>query len=98
MEDLINKDNNEVIKNINNENDDIQTDNKENEDLKKLKILEQKINNQNLIINEYDDQIEQLRNSFKIPEKNVKILEEKEIMKSKKKLTKKLKLKSKSLS
>jgi len=97
MEDLINKDNNEVIKNINNENDDIQTDNKENEDLKKLKILEQKINNQNLIINEYDNQIEQLRNSFKFPEKNVKTLEEKEIMKSKQKLTKKLKLKSKSL-
>lgn len=97
MEDLINKDNNEVIKNINNENDDIQTDNKENEDLKKLKILEQKINNQNLIINEYDNQIEQLRNNFKIPEKNVKTLEEKEIMKSKQKLTKKLKLKSKSL-
>jgi len=97
MEDLINKDNNEVIKNINNENDEIQTDNKENEDLKKLKILEQKINNQNLIINEYDNQIEQLRNNFKIPEKNVKTLEEKEIMKSKQKLTKKLKLKSKSL-
>ena len=97
MEDLINKDNNEVIKNINNENDEIQTDNKENEDLKKLKILEQKINNQNLIINEYDNQIEQLRNNFKIPEKNVKTLEEKELMKSKQKLTKKLKLKSKSL-
>ena len=97
MEDLINKDNNEVIKNINNENDEIQTDNKENDDLKKLKILEQKINNQNLIINEYDNQIEQLRNNFKIPEKNVKTLEEKEIMKSKQKLTKKLKLKSKSL-
>lgn len=97
MEDLINKDNNEVIKNINNENDEIQADNKENEDLKKLKILEQKINNQSLIINEYDNQIEQLRNNFKIPEKNVKTLEEKEIMKSKQKLTKKLKLKSKSL-
>ena len=97
MEDLINKDNNEVIKNINNENDEIQTDNKENEDLKKLKILEQKINNQNLIINEYDNQIEQLRNNFKIPEKNVKTIEEKELMKSKQKLTKKLKLKSKSL-
>jgi len=55
MEDLVNKDNNEVIKNINNENDEIQTDNKENEDLKKLKIF-QKINNQNLIINEYDNQ------------------------------------------
>jgi len=40
---------------------------------------------------------EQLRNSFKIPEKNVKTLEEKEIMKSKQKLTKKLKLKCKSL-
>lgn len=97
MEDLINKDNNEDIKNVNNENDEIQTDNKENEALKKLKILEQKINNQNLIINEYDNQIEQLRNNFKIPEKNVKTLEEKEIMKSKQKLTKKLKLKSKSL-
>ena len=97
MEDLINKDNNEDIKNVNNENDEIQTDNKENEALKKLKILEQKINNQNLIINEYDNQIEQLRNNFKIHEKNVKTLEEKEIMKSKQKLTKNLKLKSKSL-
>ena len=97
MEDLINKDNNQIIKNKNNETDEIQTDNKENEDLKKLKILEEKINKQNLKINEYDNKIEQLRNSIKAPENTVKTLEEKELMKSKQKLTKNLKLKSKSL-
>ena len=51
MEDLINKNNNQIIKNKNNENDEIQTDNKEKEDLKKLKILEEKINSQKLIKN-----------------------------------------------
>ena len=100
MEDLINKDNNQIIKNKNNENDEndeIQTDNKENEDLKKLKILEEKINSHKLKINEYDNQFDQLRNNGKVPEKSLKTVEEKESIKSRQKLTKNLKLKSKSL-
>lgn len=71
--------------------------NKESEDLKKLKILDEKINNHNSIINEYDKQIDQLRSKDKLPENIKKTVEEKEIMKNKQKLTKKLKLKSKSL-
>ena len=100
MEDLINKNNNQIIKNKNNENneiDEIQTDNKEKEDLKKLKKLEEKINSQKLVVNEYDNQFDQLRNNGKFPENSMKTIEEKESMKSKQKLIKKLKLKSKSL-
>ena len=96
MED--NKGNNQIIrKNTNNESDEIQTENKENDDLKRLKLIQEKIDKKNSIINEYDNQIEQLRSKDKLPENIMKTVEEKELMKNKQKLTKKLKLKSKSL-
>ena len=67
------------------------------EKLKQLKILQEKINNENAIINEYDSQIFQLKNKENRSIIKMKSLEEKEINKKTNKVISKLKYKSKSL-
>ncbi len=68
------------------------------EKINRVKLLQEKINNQNLIINEYDNKIEQIKNKeIKSINKDKKSIEEKESNKKTNKVISKLKLKSKSL-
>ena len=68
------------------------------EKLRQIKLLQEKINNENSIINEYDNKIEQLKNKeYKPIIKEKKTIEEKENIKKTNKVISKLRLKSKSL-
>ena len=82
----------------NKQNDKTLTNPKNNEKLLKIKLLQEKIDNENTQINEFDNQIEQLKNEEKIKfKKDKKSVIEKESKKKTNKVISKLQSKSNSL-
>ena len=82
----------------NKQNDKTLTNQKNNEKLLKIKLLQAKIDNENTQINEFDNQIEQLKNEEKIKsKKDKKSVIEKESKKKTNKIISKLQSKSNSL-